>query len=223
MFTGLFGLMQKIISSKRSNIEAAGAGSLPAAQGGALAAPGQLPPYTKKLLIWSFAIGIIPPLVLILALAIHSLYLLDYDHVICGGTWTGFDLYNGIILTRIMRSLDIPGRVEVAKRLTPASFFIMPSLSGTAITSGIYLAQHLGIFNITDPWIIAAGIVVLILTAQGIGIFMPNGLRIFIELAKPRPDTVKIAKLNTRNIQLAGSQAIFQVIIILIMAHFAMG
>ncbi len=48
---------------------------------------------------------------------------------------------------------------------------------------------------------------------------MPNGVRIFMELAKSRPDTAKIASLNMQNIRLSGSQAIFQVIIILIMAN----
>jgi len=68
---------------------------------------------------------------------------------------------------------------------------------------------------------IFTGIVVIILTAQGFGIFMPNGLRIFIELSKDKPDTEKIARLNMQNIRLAGSQAFFQIIIILIMAKFA--
>jgi hypothetical protein len=185
----------------------------------------QLPPYTKRLLIWSFSIGVIPPIVLIAALSLKStifgLYLLDYVHVISGGTWTGFDIFMGVVMTRIMRLLDVPQRVEVAKRLTPTTFFIIPSLAATAITAGIYLAQAEGKFDLNSPWIIAAGIVVLILTAQGFGVFMPNGIRIFLELAKVKPDTSKIAKLNMRNIRLAGSQAIFQLIIILIMAHLA--
>lgn len=180
-----------------------------------------MPPYTKKLLTWSFSLAVIPPLALILALSDGSVFLLNYVHVVSGGTWTGFDIFMGVVMSRIMRALDIPQRVEVAKRLTPTTFFIIPSLAATAITSGIYLAQFLGKFDLSSPWIIAAGIVVLILTGQGFGIFMPNGLRIFIELAKVNPDTSKIAKLNMQNISLAGSQAIFQVIIILIMAHLA--
>ena len=181
----------------------------------------KLPPYTKKLLMWSFSIGVIPPLVLIIALSLKSIYLLDYVHVIAGGSWTGFDLYNGLVLTRVMRSLDLPARVEIAKRLTPTTFFIVPSLAAVAITAGIYLAQQMGKFDLSSPWIIAAGVVVAILTIQGFGVFMPNGVRIFIELAKSKPDTSKIARLNMRNIRLAGSQAVFQVIIILIMAHLA--
>ena len=183
--------------------------------------PARLPPYTKRLLMWSFTIGIIPPIVLIAALATNSLYLLDYVHVICGGSWTGFDIFNGVVLTRVMRSLELSARVEVAKRLTPTTFFIIPSLAAVAITAGIYLAQAMGKFDLSSPWILAAGVVVVILTAQGFGVFMPNGIRIFIELSKAKPDIEKISKLNMRNIRLAGSQAVFQIIIILIMAHLA--
>jgi hypothetical protein len=181
----------------------------------------KLPPYTKKLLTWSFSIAVIPPIVLVAAVASKSLYLLDYVHVICGGSWTGFDLYMGLVMSRILRLLDLPSRVEVAKRLTPTTFFIIPSLAATAITAGIYLAQVEGKFDLSSPWIIAAGIVVLVLSAQGFGVFLPNGLRIFVELAKVNPDIELIAKLNMRNIRLAGSQAVFQVTIILIMAHLA--
>jgi hypothetical protein len=180
-----------------------------------------LPPYAGGLLRWSFIVALFPPLGLILALALRSFYLLDYVHVISGGTWTGIDIFMGVGMTRILRSMEVPQRVEVAKRLTPTTFFIMPSLAAVAITSGIYLAQQMGKFNLGDPWIIAAGAVVLILTVQGFGIFMPNGVRIFIELSKLRPDIDRIARLNMMNIRLAGSQALFQVLIILIMAHLA--
>ena len=189
--------------------------------GAAHAETAGLPSYTSRLLRWSFAIGVIPPLALIVALAAKSLYLLTFVHVICGGTWTGFDLFIGLVMTRVMTSLEIPTRVEVAKRLTPTTFFILPSLAAVAVTSGIYLAQAEGKFDLHSPWIIAAGVVVLALTAQGFGIFMPNGVRIFIELAKRRPDTAKIARLNMRNIRLAGVQAVLQVVIIVIMAHLA--
>jgi hypothetical protein len=89
-----------------------------------------MPPYTSRLLTWSFAIGVIPPVVLIAALSTRNLFLLDYVHVITGGTWTGFDIFMGVVMSRIMRSLEIQQRVEVAKRLTPTTFFILPSLAG---------------------------------------------------------------------------------------------
>lgn len=187
---------------------------------GRATAPG-LPPFTKGLLRWSFAIGVIPPVALVLALAMKSLYLLEYVHVITGASWTGFDLYTGLVLSRILKSLEVPARVEVAKRLTPTTFFIIPSLAAVAITAGIYLAQSLGKFNLGDPWILAAGVVVIILTAQGFGVFLPNGVRIFLELAKAKPDPNLISRLTMRNVRLAASQAVFQILIILVMAHLA--
>lgn len=183
--------------------------------------PPGLPPFTRSLLRWSFAVGVVPPIALVLALALKSLYMLDYVHVITGGSWTGFDLYTGLVLSRILRSLDVPARVEVAKRLTPTTFFIIPSLAAVAITAGIYLAQAEQKFNLGDPWILAAGIIVIILTAQGFGVFLPNGVRIFLELAKSKPDPDLISRLTMRNVRLAASQALFQVLIILVMAHLA--
>ena len=182
---------------------------------------GMFPAYTGRLLSWSFIVAIIPPAVLAIALYSKSLLLLQYTHVITGGTWTGFDLFMGVIMSMVFRSLEPPARVEVAKRLTPLNFFVMPSLAAVAITAGVYLAQDLGTFNLSSPWIIAAGVVVVILTVQGFGVFLPNSLRIFIEVSKPNPDTQKIIKLNMRNIRLAGSQAAFQLAIIFIMAHIA--
>lgn len=196
-------------------------GSVAQVAGFAQVGPSRLPPFTKRLFLWSFVVGVIPPIALVLALAAKSLYFLDYVHVITGGSWTGFDLYTGLVLSRILRSLEVPARVEVAKRLTPTTFFIIPSLAAVAITAGIYLAQVEGKFNLADPWIMAAGIVVVILTAQGFGVFLPNGVRIFLELAKARPDPGLISKLTMRNVRLAASQAAFQVLIILIMAHMA--
>ena len=180
-----------------------------------------MPPFTARLLRWSFAIGIVPPLVLVAALAARSLFLLTFVHVISGGTWTGFDLFMGLVMSRVLRTLDIPARVEVAKRLTPTTFFILPSLAATAITAGVYLAQAEGKFDLSSPWILAAGVIVVLLTIQGFGIFLPNSMRIFIELAKHQPDTAKIARLNMRNIRLAGLQAALQVGIIVVMAHLA--
>jgi hypothetical protein len=199
-----------------------GPSTLPAEASVLAAQPSTLPPYSWTLLRWSFTIGVIPPVVLVAALALKSKFLLIFIHVITGGTWTGFDLFMGVVMSRVMRSLEIPARVEVAKRLTPTTFFMMPSFAATAVTAGIFLAILDGKFDLTSPWIIAALVVVVILTAQGFGIFMPNGVRIFIELAKRKPDTGLIARLNMRNISLAGVQALLQVLIILIMAHLAL-
>ncbi len=179
------------------------------------------PPYSNRLLLQSFLLGLVPPIVLLAAIALKDLTLLTYTHVMSAVMWTGFDLFMAIILGRVLKSLDIAGRVEVAKRLTPSTFFILPSLAATTITAGIYLAMELGVFNFSYLWIVAALAIVAILTIQGFVILMPNSMKIFIELAKPNPRKEEIAKLNGINIRLAGVQGVLQIAIIFIMVNIS--
>jgi hypothetical protein len=164
----------------------------------------------------------VPILVLIIAVFTQTKVLLDYTHVICSGTWTGIDLFMGLVMPRVMRGLAPEARAEVIKRLVPVMLFLMPALASVAITAGIYLAQWEGLLNLQSPWIIAAVILVLILTVQGFGIIMPTEIRLFLELTKDSPDRDRIVKLGMRNIKVSASQAIFQVAIIFVMANLAM-
>ncbi len=196
------------------------------AAGGAASAKADVPasgfpPYTNRLLLQSFLLGLIPPIVLLAAIILKSITLLTYTHVMSAVMWTGFDLFMALILGRVLRLLDVVGRVEIAKRLTPSTFFILPSLAATTITAGIYLAMSIGVFNLAYYWIVAALVIVAILTIQGFLIFMPNSMRIFIELAKPKPEMERIAKLNGINIKLAGVQGAFQILIIFVMVNIS--
>jgi len=164
----------------------------------------------------------VPILVLVIAVFTQNKVLLDYTHVICGGTWTGIDLFMGLVMSRVMRGLAPEARAEVIKRLVPVMLFLMPALASVAITAGIYLAQWEGLLNLQSPWIIAAVILVLILSVQGFGIIMPTEIRLFLELTKDSPDRDRIVKLGMRNIKVSGSQAIFQIAIIFVMANLAM-
>lgn len=46
-------------------------------------------------------------------------------------------------------------------------------------------------------------VVAFILTAQGFGVFLPNGVRIFLKLAKVTPNRELISKLTIRNVRFA--------------------
>ena len=177
---------------------------------------------TRRVLFREFLIALVPVAALGIALGWGNLLVLDYVHVLSGGTWTGVDLFMGVVMSRVFRALPIPGRVELAKRLTPRELFLLPSLASVAITSGIYVALTEGRFNLSNPLILAAGIVVLILTVQGFGFLLPTSVRILLEINKPKPDTQKIARLQSRNLLAAGSQAVFQFAIIFIMANLAL-
>jgi hypothetical protein len=162
---------------------------------------------------------LLPIVALVAASVSNSGVFLDYVHVMTGGMWTGIDLFMGIFGRTVMMKISPPSRVEVAKRLTPTMLFLMPSIATVATTAGYILASHLGVWNLSNPYIIATIIVVLVLLAQGFGVLLPNELRVFRELRKGRPDTDKIVRLSIRNLNVSGSQAIFQIIIIYIMAN----
>lgn len=172
---------------------------------------------------YSIATLTIPVLGLVVAVLANNVLLLNYVHVITGGTWTGIDLFMGLVMTRVMRSLSPEGRVEVVRRLVPIMLFFMPALASAAITSGIYLAQWAGLLNLQYPMITAAVIFVLILSVQGFGVIMPNEIRIYLELTKKTPDIDKIVRLGMRNIKLSGSQTIFQIALIFVMANLRFG
>lgn len=162
----------------------------------------------------------VPIVALLAALFSGSLLLLDYVHVLTGGTWTGIDLFMGLVMSRVMRGLSPESRAEIIKKLVPMMLFFMPALASVAITAGIYLTSRLALNFFSAPIIIAV-IIVAILMVQGFGLILPNEVRVLLELRKANPDTQKIVKIGMRNIYYSGSQAIFQIAIIFVMAYLA--
>ena len=49
----------------------------------------------------------VPVVALIVALLSGSLLLLNYVHVLTGGTWTGIDLFMGLVMSRVLRGLSL--------------------------------------------------------------------------------------------------------------------
>lgn len=165
---------------------------------------------------------LIPPAILSAILVSRDFYFLEYFHVISGSAWTGMDLVMGIFFAYIMRGLTNPQRAEVSKRLTPVMLFFMPSIATTTVTAGIYLALNLSIpFN--SLYFIIVAVIALALTVQGLLIFLPNEVRVYLELIRGGKDVGKIVKLTMFNIRLSLVQLILQIVLILFMAHFATG
>jgi hypothetical protein len=172
---------------------------------------------------YSLVTLLVPIVALVLVLSFGNLLTYNYLHVLTGGTWTGIDLFMGVVMGRILKGLEPQARTQVIKKLVPLMLFLMPALATVAITSGINLAAKLGMLTFSSPMIIAAVIIVIILSVQGFGILMPTEIRIFLELRKREPDRSKIIKWGMRNVKLAGSQGVFQVVLIFVMANLALG
>jgi len=148
-----------------------------------------------------------------------SLALQNYVHIMTGGLWTGIDLFMGFVLGPVLGGMDPKDRAGVFKRLIPRMTFLMPVLAGVTGTSGYQLAERLGMFSLANPWVLAALVITGILAVQGFGVLLPNEIRIFRQLLSEAPDIEKISRLGMRNARLGGSQGIFQIAIIFVMAN----
>jgi len=162
---------------------------------------------------------VLPNAALGAAMVSGSLTLLNYVHVMAGVLWTGIDLFMGFVLGPVLRAMTPQQRAEVFKRLIPKMTFLMPMLAGVTIMGGLQLAQCLGLLSLDNVWIVAALAITAILVVQGFGMLLPNEIRIFKQLVSPAPDVEKIVRLGMRNLKLAGSQGVFQIAIILVMAN----
>ena len=156
---------------------------------------------------------------LIYALNFGSLTFLNYVHIMTGALWTGIDLFMGFVLGPVLGGMEPKDRAGVFRRLVPKMTFLMPVLATVTIMSGIELAQRLGMTSLANPWILAAVVIVAILTVQGFGRLLPTEIRVFRQLLSDRPDIEKIARLGMRNAKLGGVQGILQLAVIFVMAN----
>ena len=167
---------------------------------------------------------LILPVVMIAALVMHNTFILDYTHVLSGALWTGADLFLGFVLGPVMRRLDPLQRKAVITYLVPRTLLYMPIVALTTGTAGWFLSDWLGLLspdNPLRPWVFVALAMIFLMTIMGLGILLPNNLRIYRELQRPRPDVERISQINRTNLFLSGVQGVFQVLIILVMAHLA--
>ncbi|MCL6014115.1 MAG: hypothetical protein M1323_00630 [Candidatus Thermoplasmatota archaeon] len=176
----------------------------------------------KASLSYGLPLLIIPPILLVIILVSKNFYFLEYFHVISGSAWTGMDLVMGLFFSFIMRGLNPQQRSEVSKRLIPVMLFFMPAISTVTITAGIYTAISLNIsfFNI---YFVIVAVLAIALMVQGLLIFLPNEVRIYLEILRGGKNVEKIVRLTMFNLKLSLLQLIFQIVIILFMAKFATG
>ncbi len=166
------------------------------------------------------AVGV-PIIALIYSMYFGPLVSLDFVHIMTGAVWTGTDLFFGFVLAPVRGGMDPPARAAVFRRLVPKMTFLMPALATVAMTSGINLALRLG-YSLSNPWCIAALVIVAIMTIQGFGILLPNEIRVFQQLLSKKPNIEKISRLGMLNAKLGGVQGLLQVAIIIVMAKLRM-
>ena len=162
---------------------------------------------------------VVPIAALVYALQFGDVRSLTYVHVMAGALWTGIDLFMGFVMGPVLGGMSAEERASVFERLVPKMTFLMPVLAAVTITGGIELAKLLGVFSLSDPWIVAALVIVTILSIQGFGIILPNEIRVYRELVSDSPDIDRISRLGMRNAKLGGVQGVLQLSIVFVMVN----
>jgi len=164
--------------------------------------------------------------VMIAAIASHLLWFLNFVHVMTGLMWTGIDIFMGFVIGPILRSCDLATRRAVITRLMPKMLFLMPTLAAITGTAGWFLAEDMGFLDVGYPqvyWVLAALVLIALLTVQGFGILLPTNLRVCLEMQRPAPDGAKIGRWMRRYVRTVALQGLMQVAIIVVMARFVTG
>ena len=181
----------------------------------------------QRLIHWGYLWCAVASVVLmVVTILIGNLWLLNFVHVFSSLLWTGVDLYMGFVLGPILRRMDISVRREVASRLTPRTLFLMPAVSIISGTTGWFLAVELGYAAMDWPgygWVVAALVLVTLMTILGLGFLTPVNVTVCLELQKASPDLGKIARWMQRYFYAVAAQGTMQVAIILVMTRFRAG
>jgi len=160
---------------------------------------------------------------MIAAIQIGNLWLLNFIHVFSSLLWTGIDLFMGFVLGPILRRVDFSVRREVARRLTPRTLILMPTVSIIAGTTGWFLAVQLGYTALDWPqfgWVAAALLLVTLMTILGLGFLTPVNVLVCLELQKDSPDVAKFSGLMRWYFYAVAMQGTMQIAIIVVMTRF---
>ena len=163
---------------------------------------------------------------MVVVIWLDNIFLLNFMHVMSGVLWTGIDLFMGFFVGPALRSAPFEARRAVTMRLVPRTLFLMPTLAILTGTTGWFHAKQLGFLDTPWPqygWVLAALIIITILTVQGLGLLLPTNFRVYLELRKAEPDRERIGRLLKSYVYLVGFQGVMQIAMIVVMAKFVTG
>jgi hypothetical protein len=170
------------------------------------------------------AISAVLMVLLIIAIAVNSLWPLEFFHVAGGAAWTIIDLFLGLILGPIMGSMSIPARIEFTTKLMPKMVIIMPTVVTITLAAGWQLAVKVGTVYSSYPehgWVVASFIVVGVMAVLALGLLEPANIAVLFELKKKRPNPAVIEKLMKRFMYCAGILGVMQIATLIIMTKLA--
>ena len=112
---------------------------------------GALRQITSPIRPWYVLASVVALAAMVIAIEFGSNWVLNFVHVMCGGLWTGIDLFMGFVIGPILRRLPLEARRAVIAALVPRTLFLMPTLSIITATSGWFLAERTGFLDLNYP------------------------------------------------------------------------
>jgi hypothetical protein len=175
--------------------------------------------------LWGILVSLLVILALIVTIASNSVFGLDFFHIFGGALWISVDLLMGFVIGPIMGRLDIPARMVFAKNLMTKMMVLMPTVVICTLAAGWQLARVDDFF--TSPyapqhgWILAALIVVALLSILAYTFLEPANIVVLMELRKPEPNGLLIGRMMKRFLYTAGILGVLQLSIVIIMVRLA--
>jgi hypothetical protein len=165
-------------------------------------------------------------ILVIIAIAVNTLWPLEFVHVAGGAAWTIIDLFLGLVLGPIIGRMSVPARIEFTTKLMPKTVLIMPTVVTMTLAGGWQLGVKLGTVQSSYPdhaWVVASFIVVGVMAVLALGLLEPANIAVLFELKKPRPNPEVIERLMKRFIYSAGILGVMQIATLVIMTKLSSG
>lgn len=91
------------------------------------------------------------------------------------------------------------------------------------VGSTVWVATTIGRLTLPSVTVLAALVIVTVLTLEGFGLILPGEVRVYQEIRSAEPDEGLIRRIGQRNAKLAGVQGVLQFTIIVVMVYLRYG
>ncbi|MBX0288148.1 hypothetical protein EGH22_17600 [Halomicroarcula sp. F28] len=98
----------------------------------------------------------------------------------------------------------------------------VPFAVGT-VGSLVWVGLTIGTFQMIEPALAVALVLVTLLSVQGFGFLMPGEIRIYKQMVSPAPDASVISAIGQQNAKLGGLQGLVQLVLIADMVYLRYG
>ena len=92
-------------------------------------------------------------------------------------------------------------------------------LAVVLVGAGAGLVTTWSAITAISTWVLAALVIVTLLSISGFGVLLPGDVRIYRQIVSDSPDAETIGRLGLRNARLSGVQGLLQLVIVFVMVN----